>query len=415
MRDGESGFFRETWRWLRRFDALQIAAVALLLTVGVVFIRSTGIQAGTAFSETIWLRQLFWIGAGAAAFLILSLCDYRKLVVPSVLFYLFSLALLVLVLAIGVRVYGAQRWIEIPGISRIQPSEFVKLAIILVLSALFSSRMFAIESEGSPRWRRRSQLFALGVAAALVAVPFLLVVRQPDLGSALILLPVGGCIVFVAGIRWRLLSVICLAVVAVVLLALLNEFCPRRVIDPETGERSIAYAGIAPRLKEYQRERLLIFLDPERDITGRGYNSHQARLAVGSGGLTGKGIGQGTQNLLGFLPYSISNNDFIFSVIAEETGFVGCLVLFAAYLVLFYTIIRTALTAADPLGRYLCVGVGVMLFSHFFINVGMCIGLAPITGLPLPFVSYGGSFILTGMSALGVVQSVYRRRAEEEA
>ena len=235
-----------------------------------------------------------------------------------------------------------------------------------------------------------------------------------DLGSALILVPVGGCIVFVAGIRWRMLSIICLTAVAVMLLALLNEFCPRRLIDPETGESSIAYAGIAPQLKDYQRDRLLIFLDPERDITGRGYNSHQARLAVGSGGWTGKGIGQGTQNLLGFLPYSISNNDFIFSVIAEETGFLGCLVLFATYMVLFYTILRTGITASDPFGRYLCVGVGVMLFTHFFINVGMCIGLAPITGLPLPFVSYGGSFVLTGMSALGLVQSVYRHREDEE-
>lgn len=414
MYDSESGFFREAWRWLRRFDALQVGALVLLLTFGVVFIRSTGIQAGTAFSETIYLRQLFWIGAGTVAFLVLSLYDYRKLIVPSVFFYLFSLFLLVLVLLIGVRVYGAQRWINIPGISRIQPSEFVKLAVILVLSALFSSRMFAIEAEGSPRWHRRSQLFGLGMAAALVAVPFLLVVRQPDLGSALILVPVGGCIVFVAGIRWRMLSIICLTAVAVMLLALLNEFCPRRLIDPETGESSIAYAGIAPQLKDYQRDRLLIFLDPERDITGRGYNSHQARLAVGSGGWTGKGIGQGTQNLLGFLPYSISNNDFIFSVIAEETGFLGCLVLFATYMVLFYTILRTGITASDPFGRYLCVGVGVMLFTHFFINVGMCIGLAPITGLPLPFVSYGGSFVLTGMSALGLVQSVYRHREDEE-
>ena len=229
--------------------------------------------------------------------------------------------------------------------------------------------------------------------AATVALPFLLIVREPDLGSSLILLPIFVVILFTAGLKWRYILLAGLTAGILGGAAVLNEAMQ-----------------IRPMLKEYQRDRIRVFLNPELDRTDTGYNSYQARLAVGSGGLTGKGIGEGTQNTLGFLPQTVSNNDFIFSVIAEEVGFLGCLLLIAAYLALFYSIIRTAFLTTDPFGRYLAVGIGSIIFSHCFINIGMSIGLAPVTGLSLPFVSYGGSFMLMGLAACGLLQSVYRYR-----
>ena len=401
-------------RFLAGFDYVQLGAMGALLGIGVLFIYSTGIQIGTAWAAGLYLKQLQWIAVGFCCYLILALVDYHKLLIPSIVFYLGCLVLLVMVFLIGVTVFGAQRWIHVPGLGmRLQPSEMTKVAVVMVLSALLSSRMFAIGDEGERGGSRRSgQMLGLAVAALVVAVPFLLIVKQPDLGSALILPPIGAAIAFVAGIRWKVLAWASGILLIVFTAGVINEFLPNRSIDDQ-GKEVITY-GIHPLLRGYQKERLLTFLDPERDLAHRGYNQFQAKLAVGSGGMTGKGIGQGTQNLLGFLPQSVSNNDFIFSVIAEETGFLGCLVLLGIYLLLFYSIIRTAVIAADPFGRYLCIGIGTMMFTHVYVNIGMSIGLSPVTGLPLPFVSYGGSFILTGMAALGLLQSVYRYRTRED-
>ena len=288
-----------------------------------------------------------------------------------------------LVFFIGVKVYGATRWLSIAPLGmRLQPSEFCKLALVMVLSAMFASPMFKV-----------NRLPCLLLGAGTVALPFVLIVREPDLGSALILLPIYLAILFTAGLKWRYILLAGVAISILGGVVVLNEAMQFR-----------------PMLKEYQRDRIRVFLNPELDRTDTGYNSYQARLAVGSGGLTGKGIGEGTQNTLGFLPQTVSNNDFIFSVIAEEVGFLGCLLLLAAYLALFYSIIRTAFLTVDPFGRYLAVGIAGIFFTHCFINIGMSIGLAPVTGLSLPFVSYGGSFMLMGLAACGLLQSVYRYR-----
>lgn len=389
-------------RFIQSFDFVQIAAMAVLLGIGVVFIHSTGVQVGTASSMMNYLKQLQWITLGSIVYFSISIFDYRKLLIPTIGFYVACLVLLVLVFFIGLRIYGAQRWINLPGLGmRLQPSELAKLAVIMVLAALFSSRIFSIDESGEVSiYRKRSgQLLGLIAAGVLIATPFLLIVRQPDLGSALILPPIGAAIIFVAGLRWRIMAWLLGILLLVFTLAVTNEVA--------------AYKGVPiakPLLKNYQRERILTFLDPERDISGSGHNVLQARLAVGSGGMFGKGIGQGTQNLLGFLPQTVSNNDFIFSVIAEETGFLGCLILLSTYLVLFYSILRTAVVATDPFGRYIAVGIFTMLFAHVYINLGMSIGLAPVTGLPLPLVSYGGSFTMTSMASLGLLQSIYRHR-----
>lgn len=395
----DSSLTGRIFRFFGRFDFPQFIVTALLLSVGLVFIHSTGQQIGSETAMTAYVKQLQWIGIGAVPFFFFAAVDYRKLWVPAIVLYLGCLLLLFAVLSIGITVYGAQRWLYLPGLGmRLQPSEMTKLAVIMVLSAVFSSRMFAIDDTGERGGRRQrsGQLLGLFVGALVIAAPFLLIVRQPDLGSALILPPIGGAIIFAAGIRWKSLAWLLGGALLVFTLAVANEV-----------------AGFHPLLKDYQKERILTFLDPERDLAHRGYNQFQAKLAVGSGGVFGKGIGQGTQNSLGFLPQSVSNNDFIFSVIAEETGFFGTLGLLALYTALLSTICRTALRAKDPFGRYLAIGTGTMFFTHVFINIGMSIGLAPVTGLPLPFVSYGGSFTITGLAALGMLQSVYRISKKE--
>ncbi len=398
------------------FDYIQIAAMAVLLAIGVVFIYSTGVQIGTPAAEGYYLRQLQWIIIGLCLYLSLALVDFRRIQIPSLLFYPICIGLLIAVFVVGTRVFGAQRWIHVPGINlRLQPSEFTKLALIFVLAGLFSSRMFTIAPEEMAfRGKRASQWITILIAAVLIGLPFLLILKEPDLGSALVLPPIGAAIVFIAGIKRKLLAWILTLLVAVFCLAAVNEFWPRREVNRATGVVTLTYPGIRPFLRPYQRERMLTFFDPERDLHKFGYNRHQALLAVGSGGLTGKGIGKGTQNLLGFLPQSVSNNDFIFAVIAEETGFFGCMVLFGAYIMLFYSILRTALTTDSCYGRYFAVGVATMLFVHIFINTGMSIGVTPVTGLSLPLVSYGGSFMVTVLAALGVLQSIYRFRTVEE-
>lgn len=380
-----SGFRPRLADFASGIDFIQIGALLCLIGTGLLFIYSTGAQIGGDHAASFFFRQLRWIGAGGILWLFCSLIDYRKIQyrILAVLFYLVTIVLLVLVFFIGVKVYGATRWLSIAPLGmRLQPSEFCKLALVMVLSAMFASPMFKV-----------NRLPCLLLGAGTVALPFVLIVREPDLGSALILLPIYLAILFTAGLKWRY---ILLAGVAISILGgavVLNEAMQFR-----------------PMLKEYQRDRIRVFLNPELDRTDTGYNSYQARLAVGSGGLTGKGIGEGTQNTLGFLPQTVSNNDFIFSVIAEEVGFLGCLLLLAAYLALFYSIIRTAFLTVDPFGRYLAVGIAGIFFTHCFINIGMSIGLAPVTGLSLPFVCYGGSFMLMGLAACGLLQSVYRYR-----
>ena len=378
-----------TWSALLSFpsslDFVQLLSLMFLLGVGLVFIRSTGEQVGTEASLGFFAKQLRWIGGGAVLWLLAASVDYRKIQyrVLSVLFYLAMLALLVLVLFIGVKINGARSWIYLKPIGMsLQPSEFSKLSVVLLLSAMFSTPMFNV-----------NRLACLLLGAAAVALPFGLIMLEPDFGSGVILIPVFVGIVFCAGLKWRY---ILLATAAVALIGgglVLNEV-----------------AGYRPLLKPYQINRIKVFLNPELDLMGSGYNSYQARLAVGSGGMTGKGIGEGTQNSLGFLPQTVSNNDFIFSVIAEEAGFVGCFLIILAYLALFYSVVRTALATSDPFGRYIAIGIGCIVFPHCFINIGMCIGVTPVTGVPLPFISYGGSFVLMGMLAFGILQSVYRHR-----
>jgi rod shape determining protein RodA len=358
---------------LRNVDWLIIGAAAVLIGFGVLFIYGAGEQVGTELSQTFWKKQLVWIAAGAVMWAAAGFTDYRKLGKWSPVLYAASIILLLLVWLIGTRVYGARRWISLGGI-KLQPTEFAKISFILLVSWLMSLRFFNI-----------NKLWCMAAVFLLAGVPAALVLKQPDLGSAIVFAPLAAVIMFIGKLKFRYI----LAGVAVVMIAI-----------------PLTY----PHLSQYQKERILVFVDPARDPQNRGWNQLQSELAVGSGGLTGKGFLQGTQNAMGFLPQTVSHTDFIFSVIAEETGFAGVAVIMLMYALILAAALRTAVFAPDIFGRCLACAIAVIFFTHSVINIGMCVRLMPVTGLPLPLISYGGSFMVSAMLCLGFLQSIYARR-----
>lgn len=356
----------------RRFDFVQFATIVFLSSCGLLFIYGIGQQIGGRIQD-YWWRQLLWLCVGFAGWAFFSFAFPPKQIrIIAPLIYLASLFLLVAVLVQGREVNTARSWINVAGF-RFQPSEFGKTGVIVMLAWLLSLREFDINK---PR--------NLACVVALAGISFLLICIEPDLGTAIVLIPVTFFMIFVAGLSWKWI------------LAAIVAIC---IMIP---------AGY-PLLKEYQKERIRVFLDPERDPRNRGWNSLQAELAVGSGGLHGKGFMQGTQHALGFLPQTVSNTDFIFSVIGEETGFVGASAIIAAYILLSFSLLRTA-TLADPFGRYLAAGVAAMIFCHSFINIAMTVRLLPITGLPLPLISYGGTFTMNTLVLLGMANASFYRR-----
>jgi rod shape determining protein RodA len=316
-------------------------------------------------------RQLTWVAVGLVALLAVVSVDYRNLVRAAPALYVGGLALLLTVFALGRLVAGARRWIHI-GPLTFQPSEMFKLIFVLVLAWIFTARWAQPLSRGA----------AVGVAA-VVAVPALLIVRQPDLGTALVLLPVLAAVLVGAGIRARTLSRFVLAAVAAMPL--------------------LWFA-----LKEYQRERLLVYVDPFRDPLGTAYNVIQAKIAIGSGQLVGRGVSGATQSRLAFLPER--HTDFIFAVFAETWGFVGCLVLVVAYGLLVLRGFDIAASARDPRGRVIALGVSALFATQTLVNMGMVTGLLPVVGIPLPFMSYGGSSMLVSLMGLGLLLSVRMRQ-----
>jgi rod shape determining protein RodA len=371
------------WRLFWAQDWLAILLAAGLLATGLTFIYSaswrgeeTGIV-GAWFSKQIW-----WAALGAGVALALVAIDYRFWIRQAWWFYLASLVLLLLVLVAGKKVYGAYRWLVVFGVP-VQPSEFAKVALVLVLARVLGGGALAPRSFGT-----------VVVALLLMALPFGLILVEPDLGTAMVLVPTAIFMLFAAGAAFRYLLGLGLL-----------------------GLGGIAF-GLSPWarhvLSDYQHERILTFLDPSRDPLGSGWNALQSAIAVGSGGLSGKGFLNGTQSALGFLPRTVSPTDFIFPVIAEETGFIGASLLLLAFAALLTCYIRTAWTAKDPAGSLLATGIASLLFCHVFVNIGMTIGLLPITGLPLPLVSSGGSFMVSTLAGFGLVQSVHVRRMRRE-
>jgi rod shape determining protein RodA len=389
-----------------KLDRLQLLALAGLMFLGAAFVCSATIrgafEAEKHWYAQIWFRQVIWyvLGTGAAA--AVCLVDYHTLARWSLVAYWGVILCLVAVLVpfIGqTHGWGARRWIDVPFF-QFQPSEFAKLAFILA-GANFLSR--------PPDELKQPEVFWQGIG--LMLLPFVLILKEPDLGSALVLLPTGLMMMLVAGTpRKYLLRLIGGVGVLGVLFLADVLFAPPHLRIP---------------IQDYQRQRLLVYFGadfvganatPEERSEARrmqqekSYQVRQALISVGSGGFLGKGWGQGQQTRLSFLPAGAAHNDFIFSVIAEEEGFVGSVVVLTLYAVVLFTGLRIAGQARDRLGKLLAVGVVTLLFSHVFINIGMNIRIVPVTGIPLPLLSYGGSSVLCSLIALGLMQNVYKNR-----
>jgi len=388
---------KEIIQQLRRLNIPILAAMFMLLGIGIVFIYSAASGMPGPAGVGLYEKQIGWAALGFVFFIFFALTDYHHWIRSAWWLYIAGIILLVLVFVphIGLKMYGAKRWIQVASLHVFQPAEMMKIAFVILLAQLL----------GYPgRDMRRWRYSIIGLIIALL--PVILVVKQPDLGTALIFFPVLLAVMFAAAVPGRIIATFLITGGVIVLLILSVMLLPQRFGMPEQDHKQLMMrVGISP----YQRERILVFFDSRRDPLGSGWNKAQSQIAVGSGGLLGKGYMQGTQNILGFLPRTVAPTDFVFSVIAEETGFVGTLTTLTLFSLLLYGGMLAAARASDKMGRLLCVGLMAALFCHIFINIAMTVGLMPITGLPLPLISYGGTFMVCTMSALGIVQSVHIR------
>lgn len=353
----------------RDFDWVLLAFVLIICACSVVEVYST--TYGTKFAGA-HIRQIYWILGGLVLMFLISLINYQILVENSHWLYIAAVVALLAVTFFGKKYLGARRWIQLPGGQHFQPSEWVKLVLILVLAKYFSEV------------QERASLSDIAKAGLIAAVPMLLVLKQPDLGTALTYVPVAVMALFLGGIQFRHAAMIL-----------------------------IVTAGISVPiwqygLKQYQRERLSTFLHPDDDAQKRGYQVKQSKIAVGSGGIWGKGIRKGTQTQGSFLPEP--HTDFIMAAWAEEQGFVGAIALLLLYFMVLVRLIHNAQTAPDRAGGFVVMGVVAVLLFHILVNAGMVVGFMPVTGIPLPLMSYGGSSMLFTFLALGIVMNIRMRR-----
>jgi rod shape determining protein RodA len=316
-------------------------------------------------------KQVWWIVFGVIGMMILSRIDYHTILEQAPIFYLVGIGLLIAVLAVGHTRFGSKRWLPVLG-AVLQVSELVKLIIIIVLARYFSE----LRSE-------RLDLVDLAKVAILVGVPLALILKQPDLGTALVLVPLTAVGAFLAGLQWK--HAAALLLLAAMMVPVGWHF-----------------------LKPYQRDRVNTFLRPEDNPKGAGYQILQSKIAVGSGGFWGKGLGNGSQNQGGFVPVRYS--DFILAALAEELGFAGVVVTLVLYMALLLRLVQNAQHAKDRAGMFLVMGVTAVIGFHVLVNAAMVIGLMPVTGIPLPLLSYGGSATLFVFLALGLVMNVRLRR-----
>lgn len=360
----------------RPFDPLLIGLSILLTLYGMALIYSGSLSLYDHDSAAVIrgeiLKQCAFLIASIILMVLCARLDYRMLGAYAPALYLAALAALVFVLFFGADAYGSRRWIVIAG-TPVQPSEPAKLIMILLLAKLLSST-------GGGSVRGRTFLLTLGLAA----LPALLVFREPDLGTAIVFGAVWLGMVYMAGARLRHLALMFTTVVIALPFMLL-----------------VAMHG-------YQKERLAAFFNTDYDPLGVGFNINQAAISIGSGGLFGKGLTQGTQTQLDFL--RTQTTDYIFSVLGEELGFVGAMLLFAMFLVLLLRGLRIAAIAQDDSGRLIATGIVVMILTQVFINIGVNLRLFPVTGIPLPFISQGGSSLMTMFMAMGLLQSILARR-----
>jgi rod shape determining protein RodA len=353
----------------RDIDWPLLLITLLICAVGVLQIYS-------ATRDTIWQdawwKQILYVFLGLLLMWIIMVVDYHTLLHHVTLMYIMSVLALAGTYAIGKTVFGSRRWIPLAGGFHLQVSEFVKLVIILLVARYLTELK-----------KDELELKEMLKLAGLVVIPTALVLKQPDLGTSLTYLAVLVVGAFLAGLRWKYIAVI--GVVTVLVLPITYSF-----------------------LKPYQKARLVSFMDPERDPQGTGYQLIQSQIAVGAGGMFGKGPLKGTQTQLRFLP--VPHTDFIFSAFSEEHGFVGVIVVLSLFFIMIMRIVQNAQTAPDRAGMYICMGVAALLLFHMLVNVGMVVGRMPVTGIPLPFMSAGGSNLWSNFLALGLVNNVRLRR-----
>ena len=319
-------------------------------------------------------RQLVWVGIGVVSMILVSFINYRLLKRYSIYLYALSILLLIYVLYFGKEVSGSTSWIQVGSLGTIQPSEFLKIPLILVLARFYDNDY----QEGPYGF------FDLIKPAALIALPLVLVMMQPDLGTALMIILISGTMVLFMGVKWRSMAFILIALIA------------------------LSYPAWNYFLKPYQKDRIKTFIDPSRDPLDAGYNAIQSQIAVGSGKVIGKGFKAGSQSQLRFIP--AQQTDFAFSVLAEEWGFLGGLFAILLYFMIILWILDTSGRSRDRFSMLVTFGIAAMFFWHIVVNVGMVVGLLPVTGVPLLIFSYGGSSTLTAMIGIGIVLGVRMRK-----
>jgi rod shape determining protein RodA len=364
-------FFKFDRRIFLYFDWTLLALVLGICAIGILNIYSAVFSIGER-QFPLYLKQVQWVLMGLFFMMIVFLIDYRIINEGAYVIYGISIALLVFVAFFGYATRGSQRWISLGGFS-FQPSELMKLTIILALARYFDDH----------KSNESYTLKELFLPFLIVLVPFLLILKQPDLGTALIIMIIFASVVFFIGINWK--SVFILLSGTMVLIPAGWHF-----------------------LKDYQKDRLITFLNPDNDPLGAGYHIIQSMIAVGSGGIFGKGFLKGSQTQLKFLPEQ--QTDFVFSVFAEEWGFVGGIVLIIMFMALILWGLKIALHSKDLLGTLIAFGITALISWEVFINIGMVLGILPVVGIPLPFLSYGGSAMVVLMTAIGLLMNVSVRR-----
>ena len=359
-------------RLLRRIDFVLLFASLAIIIYSLVVI-SSATHDNTQGEERYWFVQrqgIFALVNVGIAILFMNF-DYKGLQQYGKQLYIINLIMLAAVMLFGHAALGAQRWIQIGPVS-LQPSEFSKLIMIICLASVLENKIGQLNSFQD-----------LLPIAAYVGVPFILVLKQPDLGTSLVFMAIFFGMIIICGIRWRILFGLCVAGIA-------------------------AMPVIWQFLKDYQKMRIMVFLDPNVDPLGSGYHIIQSKIAIGSGMLFGKGLFEGTQSQLNFLPEN--HTDFIFAVVGEELGFVGAVILLLLYLIIFWRGLQIAREASDVFGRLLAVGITSMLAFHVLVNVGMTTGIMPVTGIPLPLMSYGVSALTTDILAIAILMNIHMRK-----
>lgn len=360
-------------RFIKNFDWILLALTLALTVIGLLVIWSTSFKATQVGSSSDAIHQLVFAGLGLVVLVAAARFDYRAWSKLTPWLYGLMVALLVFTLVAARSVLGAQRWIDL-GFFQFQPSEFAKLVVIIVLAKFFADNYDQLE-----------RVKYLALSLLIVVVPALLVIKQPDLGTALVMFAIWLGMALVSRVRKLYLGALALV-----------------------GLSAVPF--VVGHLHDYQKARLTSFLNPQADPLGAGHNVIQSTITIGSGQVFGRGLGAGSQTQLNFLPQLAQHTDFAFAVLNEKMGFVGGMLLLVLFGALMLRGIQIAHRAQDRFGMFLATGIVTMLVFHVFINAGMNMGIAPVTGIPLPFISYGGTTLLVSMAAIGLLESVALRR-----